>query len=157
MTAIAAFSETDFGDTALHYAVDRLDLQWSTCMVCLCRYHNLVTRQGASLINLEGPTPTKLAGHHGWHRAGRFWKFCFSKSSEMAFSKSSLPPLLGPFINSFILICESMLSVGQDELLREMFVIKISITDIWLYIQGVSKKVRQFWNCSQFHNSVYEM
>jgi hypothetical protein len=24
-------------------------------------------------------------------------------------------------------------------------------------IQGVSKKVRQFWNCSQFHNSVHEM
>jgi hypothetical protein len=24
-------------------------------------------------------------------------------------------------------------------------------------IQGVSKKVRQFWNCSQFHNSVNEM
>jgi hypothetical protein len=24
-------------------------------------------------------------------------------------------------------------------------------------IQGVSKKVRQFWNCSQFYNSVHEM
>jgi hypothetical protein len=37
----------------------------------------------------------------------------------MAFSISSLPLLLGPFINSFIMICESMLSVSQDGL-REM-------------------------------------
>jgi hypothetical protein len=85
-------------------------------MICLCRYHNLVT-QGASLINLGGLTPTKR--HHGWHRAGKFWEFCVSKSSEMAFSISSLPLLLGPFINSFIMICESMLSVSQDGL-REM-------------------------------------
>jgi hypothetical protein len=52
----------------------------------------------------------------------------------MAFSKSSLPLLLGPFINSFIMVCESMLSASQDGLLREMFFIKISFTDIWLYI-----------------------
>ena len=52
----------------------------------------------------------------------------------MAFSKSSLPLLLGPFfnksdelhifgapfINYFIMICESMLSVSQDGLLREI-------------------------------------
>ena len=38
----------------------------------------------------------------------------------MAFSKSSLPLLLGPFINSFIMICEYMLSVSQDGLLREI-------------------------------------
>ena len=38
----------------------------------------------------------------------------------MAFSKSSLPLLLGPFINSFIMICESKLSVSQDGLLREI-------------------------------------
>ena len=75
--------------TALHYGVDRLNLQWSTCMVCLCRYHKLVT-QGASMIDLEKPTPTK--SHHGWHRVG---KCCVSKSSEMAFSKSSLCPLVG--------------------------------------------------------------
>ena len=50
----------------LHYAVDRLNLQLSTCIVCLCRYHNLAVTQGASLINSEGPTPTKR--HHGWHR-----------------------------------------------------------------------------------------
>jgi hypothetical protein len=55
--------------------------------------------------------------------------------SEMAFSKPSLPLLLGPFINSFIIICESMLSASQDELSREiLIVIKILITDIWLYI-----------------------
>ena len=50
----------------------------------------------------------------------------------MAFSKSSLPLLLGPFINSFMMICESMLSMSQDGLLREIccFVIKISVTDI---------------------------
>ena len=38
----------------------------------------------------------------------------------MAFSKSFLPLLLGPFINSFIMICESVLSVSQDGLLREI-------------------------------------
>jgi hypothetical protein len=32
--------------------------------------------------------------------------------SEMAFSKSSLPLLLGPFINSFIMICESVRESG---------------------------------------------
>ena len=103
----------------LHYAVVGLNLQLSTCIVCLCRYHNLAVTQGASLINLEGPTPTKR--HHGWHRAG---KFCVSKLSEMAFSMSSLPLLLGPFVNSFIMICESMLSASQDGLLREMLLAK---------------------------------
>jgi hypothetical protein len=37
-----------FGYTALHYAVDRLNLQLSTCIVGLCRYHNLAVTQGAS-------------------------------------------------------------------------------------------------------------
>ena len=32
--------------------------------------------------------------------------------------------LLGPFINSFIMICESMLSASQDGLLREMLLSK---------------------------------
>jgi hypothetical protein len=122
------FLKQIFGYTELHYAVDRLNLQWSTCMVCLCRYHNLVT-QGASLINLEDPTPTKR--HHGWHRAGKFWKFCVSKSSEMAFS---LPLLLRPFINSFIMICESMLSVSQDGLLREMLSVSKYRLQIFDYI-----------------------
>jgi hypothetical protein len=63
------FLKLIFGYTALHYAVDRLNLQLCTYMVCLCRYHKLVT-QVASLINLEGPPPTKR--HHGWHRAGKF-------------------------------------------------------------------------------------
>ena len=66
------FLKQIFGYTALRYAVDRLNLQLCTCIVCLCRYHNLVT-QGTSLINLEGPTPTK--GHHGWHKAGNFENF----------------------------------------------------------------------------------
>jgi hypothetical protein len=101
------FLKQIFGYTALHYAVDRLNLQFSAGIVCLCRYHNLAVTQGASLINLEGPTPTKR--HRGWHRAEKFWKFCGSKLSEMAFSKYSLPLLLGPFINSFIMICYSML------------------------------------------------
>ena len=64
------FLKQIFGYTALHYAVDRLNLQLSTCIVCLCRYHNLAVTRGASLINLEGPTPTKR--HHGWHRAEEF-------------------------------------------------------------------------------------
>ena len=45
----------------------------------------------------------------------------------MAFSKSSLPLLLGPFIHydSFIMVCESMLSVSQNNgLLREMLLSK---------------------------------
>ena len=58
-------------------------------MICLCRYHNLVA-QGASLLNLGGLTPTKR--QNGWHRAGKFWKFCVSKSSEMALSKTERVP-----------------------------------------------------------------
>jgi hypothetical protein len=55
----------------------------------------------------------------------------------MAFSKSSLPFLLGPFINSFIMICESMLSVSQDGLLREMLLSKyrLQIFD-YIYIRN---------------------
>jgi hypothetical protein len=45
----------------------------------------------------------------------------------MAFLKSSLLLLLGPFINSFIMICESMLSASQDGLLREMFLSKYQL------------------------------
>ena len=54
----------------------------------------------------------------------------------MAFSKSSLPLLLGPFINSFIMICESMLSASQDGLLREMLLSKyrLQIFD-YIYIR----------------------
>jgi hypothetical protein len=54
----------------------------------------------------------------------------------MAFSKSSLPLLLGPFINSFIIICESMLSVSQNGLLREMLLSKyrLQIFD-YIYIR----------------------
>jgi hypothetical protein len=59
--------------------------------------------------------------HHGRHRAGTF---CVSKSSEMAFSKSSLPLLLGPFMNSFIMICESMSGCG---LLRQMLSVSQNI------------------------------
>ena len=100
------------------------------------------------MINLGGLTPTKR--HHGWHRAGKFWKFCVSKSSEMALSKSSLPLLLGPFINSFIMICESMLSVSQDGLLREMLSVskyRLQIFD-YIYIRFqillVSKSIGYF-------------
>jgi hypothetical protein len=117
------FLKQIFGCTALHYAVDRLNLH--TCIVCLCRYHNLVT-QGTSLINLEGPTPTKR--HHGWHRAGKFY---VSKSSEMAFSKSSLPLLLGPFINyksKYQNIDYRYLKNNRLQIFD--VVIKISITDI---------------------------
>ena len=56
----------------------------------------------------------------------------------MAFSKSSLPLLLGPFINSFIMICESMPSASQDGLLREMLLSKyrLQIFDyIYIYIR----------------------
>jgi hypothetical protein len=70
----------------------------------------------------------------------------------MAFSKSSLPLLLGPFINSFIMICESMLSASQDGLLREMLLSKyqLQIFDyIYIYIRFqillVSKSIGFFW------------
>ena len=118
-------------------------------MVCLCRYHNLVRHLGSQLDKLRGPGSHE-APPDGWHRAGKFWKFCVSKSSEMAFSKSSLPLLLGPFINSFIMICESMLSVSQDGLLREICCYQniIYIIYILIYIRFqillVSKSIGVF-------------
>ena len=68
----------------------------------------------------------------------------------MAFSKSSLPLLLGPFINSFIMICESMLSASQDGLLREMLlsIYRLQIFD-YIYVRSqillVSKSIGFFW------------
>ena len=59
----------------------------------------------------------------------------------MAFSKSSLPLLLGPFIISFIMICESMLSASQDGLLQEMLLSKYRL-QIFDYI---SKSIGFFW------------
>jgi hypothetical protein len=66
----------------------------------------------------------------------RFENFASLNRSEVAFSKSSLPLLLGPFINSFIMICESMLSASQDGLLREMLLSKyrLQIFD-YIYIR----------------------
>jgi hypothetical protein len=37
------FLKQIFGYTSLQYTVDRLNLQLSTCMVCLYKYHNWVT------------------------------------------------------------------------------------------------------------------
>jgi hypothetical protein len=37
------FLKQIFRYTALHYTVDRLNLQLSTCIVCLYKYHNSVT------------------------------------------------------------------------------------------------------------------
>ena len=37
------FLKQIFGYTVLHYTVDRANLQLSTCMVCLCKYHNSIT------------------------------------------------------------------------------------------------------------------
>ena len=79
------FLKQIFGYKALHCAL--IDRIWSvkcTCMVCLCKYHNWVTQGLGSLV---GPTPTRR--YHGWHRAGKFWKFWVSRSLEMAFSESS--------------------------------------------------------------------
>jgi hypothetical protein len=53
----------------------------------------------------------------------------------MAFSKSSLRLLLGPSINSFIMICESMLSASQDGLLREILLSKYRL-QIFDYIEN---------------------
>ena len=85
---------------------------------CTCEFDALAGEKSPSL---PGTTNRGFWNvYHGWHRAGKFWEFCVSKSLVMAFSKSSIPLLLGPFINSFIMICEPMLSVSQDGLLREM-------------------------------------
>jgi hypothetical protein len=65
----------------------------------------------------------------------------------MAFSKSSLPLLLGPFINSFIMICESMLSVSQDGLLREMLSVSKYRLQIFDYIYTYD------FNTSSFENN----
>jgi hypothetical protein len=62
-TEMWAFSETDF---------------WI--------YHNWVTQEIRSLLNLVGLTP--MRHYHGWRRAGKFWKFWVSRSLEMAFSES---------------------------------------------------------------------
>jgi hypothetical protein len=61
------FLKQILGYTALHYAVDRLNLQLSTCIVCLCRYHKLAVTQGASLINLEA-RPSRSATMVGTER-----------------------------------------------------------------------------------------
>jgi hypothetical protein len=55
----AHFLKQIFGYTALHYTANRLNLQLSTCMVCLCKYHNSITNlfslsigSGIGAINL---------------------------------------------------------------------------------------------------------
>jgi hypothetical protein len=35
------FLKQIFGYTALHYAVDRVNLQLSICMVCLCEFNSV--------------------------------------------------------------------------------------------------------------------
>jgi uncharacterized membrane protein len=55
--------------------------------------------------------------HHGLCREGKFLKFLVSRLSEMAFKEPSLPLSLVPFINPFIMICDSMPSVSQNGLL----------------------------------------
>jgi hypothetical protein len=55
--------------TVLHCALDRPNLQLSTCMVCLCKYQNWVTQGVGSLLNLDGLIPTKC--YDGWRKAGK--------------------------------------------------------------------------------------
>jgi hypothetical protein len=75
------------------------------------------------------------AGHMSQSEVASEHRGCVSKLSEMAFSKSSLPLLLVPFINSLIMICESMLSASQDGLSREMLLsqYRLQILD-YIYI-----------------------
>ena len=54
----------------------------------------------------------------------------------MVFSKSSLTLVLGPFINSLIMICESMLSASQNGLLQEMLLLKYRL-QIFDYIYTI--------------------
>jgi hypothetical protein len=87
-TEMWAFSETDFWITDQIHLIDWIWSVKCTCMVCLCKYHNWVTQGVGRLLNVVGPTPTRR--YHGWHRAGKFWKFRVSRSLEMAFSESLL-------------------------------------------------------------------
>ena len=79
----------------------------------------------------------------------------------MAFSKSSLPRFLGPFINSLIMICESMLSASQDGLSREMLLSKyrLQIFD-YMYIRFqillVSKSIGIFGEGPKLSTPPYE-
>jgi hypothetical protein len=86
------FLKQIFGYTALQTESDQL----STCMVCLCKYHNWVTQAVGSLLNLAGPTRTRH--YHGWSRAGKFWKFRVSRFQSLLYLFR-------------IMICESMLFV----------------------------------------------
>ena len=66
----------------------------------------------------------------------------------MAFSKSSLPLPLGPYINLFIMICASMLSASQDGLLRKMLSkYRLQIFD---YIYTISNTSSFEINCMGF-------
>ena len=79
----------------------------------------------------------------------------------MAFLKSSLPLLLGRFINLFIMICESMLSASQDGFLREMLLSKyrLQIFD-YIYIRFqillVSKSIWVFLDWGQNYSPPYK-
>ena len=71
------------------------------------------------MINLEDPAPTKRHLMVGTER-GNFENFVSLNRRKWHFQSLFYLFLLGPFINSFIMICESMLSVSQDGLLREI-------------------------------------
>jgi hypothetical protein len=67
----------------------------------------------------------------------------------MAFSESSLPLSLRLFINSFIMICDSMLSVSHDGLLREMLLLKYR-----LQIYLINYYIHDFQNLILVSNSI---
>ena len=68
------FLKQIFGYTALHCAlIDRiLSVKYFLhgMFMHLCKYHNWVTQEVGSLLNLVGLTPTRR--YHGWRRAGKF-------------------------------------------------------------------------------------
>jgi hypothetical protein len=75
------------------------------------RFNNNVNEQSTHQ-HTQGLHPKSpgmgYAGHMSQSEVASEHRGCVSKLSEMAFSKSSLPLLLGTFINLLIMICESI-------------------------------------------------
>jgi hypothetical protein len=66
----------------------------------------------------------------------------FASLNRRKWHFQNLPLLLVPFINSFIMICESMLSASQDGLLLEMLLSKYRLQILYIYIYTISNTSR---------------
>ena len=86
-----------FGYTALHYTVDRLNLQLSTCMVCLCKYHNSVT----NLFSLAFQQLVKCIGSEICYPLSGLWTWssiiCYHDSFDKV-NQPKMPKILNDVI-----------------------------------------------------------